>query len=128
MDEPKVLFVDDDPNLLRAYSKICSSKPYKAITCSDPFAALELVSSLDDLAIVFSDYNMPRMNGETFLKKVREIRPDSSRILMSSYSLNDITEDRELVHYALQKPVEAPVLIQVTNDFVAEYNRKKSGT
>ncbi len=68
----KVLLVDDDPFFLRISEDFF--KPYRDIkveTAGSPFEAIPKLQTGCYDAVV-SDYEMPGMNGITFLKKIRE--------------------------------------------------------
>jgi DNA-binding NtrC family response regulator len=47
--------------------------------------ALEHISS-SDVDLVISDYLMPEMDGITFLSKVRELKPEIPRIILTGYA------------------------------------------
>jgi response regulator RpfG family c-di-GMP phosphodiesterase len=79
---PVVLYVDDEENLLLAVKR--QQRRYLDLeTASDPRAALELVRGARSFSVVVSDLQMPGMDGVEFLKSVREIRPDTTRIMLT---------------------------------------------
>ncbi len=78
----KILFVDDDPNILSGYKRKLR-KQYKVETALGPEAGLEEIAKNDQYAIVISDFRMPNMNGVEFLTKVKEISPETVRIMLT---------------------------------------------
>lgn len=85
MKEPideRVLLVDDDPSVLDG---LCRQhrKHFQLQPVPGPEPALRLLAEGGNFAVVVSDYQMPGMNGATFLSKVREIAPDMSRIMLT---------------------------------------------
>lgn len=85
MFEEKVLFVDDDPNILEAYQRQLR-KTITVNTALGGHEGLESVRSNDPYAVVISDYHMPGMNGVEFLNQVREHSPLSVRIMLTGNS------------------------------------------
>lgn len=71
----KVLFVDDDPNILAAFQRQLR-KQFLVETAVGPGAGLELLKNWRDYAVVVADMQMPEMNGVEFLMKVRGSAPD----------------------------------------------------
>jgi diguanylate cyclase (GGDEF) domain len=82
MDKPEVLFVDDEPHLLSAVARLFGGAPIAVLTFGDPEAALDFLLR-GDVALVVSDFRMPRMNGSEFLSQVASARPRTRRILVS---------------------------------------------
>jgi len=81
----KILFVDDDSNLLASYQRQLRSH-YAVDTSSNGQQGLEAISRQGPYAIVVSDYRMPGMDGVQFLSRVRELAPDSVRMLLTGYA------------------------------------------
>jgi CheY-like chemotaxis protein len=79
---PRVLCVDDDPNVLKALQLHLERFCRVEIASSGP-EALEKLASSAPFAVVISDLHMPGMDGATFLGQVRQRFGDSVRILLS---------------------------------------------
>ncbi|MBW2971616.1 response regulator [Candidatus Woesearchaeota archaeon] len=82
---PRVLVVDDEPQLLRLYSRILgnSACSYGVVAYSQPEEALTAIENIDSLAVVVSDVQMPRMNGDELVTAARMRRPDITYFLMT---------------------------------------------
>lgn len=78
----KVLFVDDEPNVLQAYSRSLR-KHYQIVTALSGNEALSLLDPKEPFAVVVSDMRMPGMNGVSLLAKMKEIAPDTVRIMLT---------------------------------------------
>ncbi len=78
----KILFVDDDPNILSGYKRKLR-KQYNIETAIGPEKGLEEIGQKDQYAIVVSDFRMPNMNGVEFLTKVKETSPETVRIMLT---------------------------------------------
>lgn len=85
-----LLIVDDEPNVLNALRRMCQNNailpaiPDASITTfTSPVQALKYVSD-HRVDLVISDYRMPEMDGAAFLTRVKELQPDSARIILSA--------------------------------------------
>ncbi len=80
--QPTILFVDDDPNILRAFSRTLRNQPYEVLTsrCADD-ALMILKSGHVDLMI--TDEFMPGMSGTGLASWVAENLPNVVRIVMT---------------------------------------------
>lgn len=78
----KVLFVDDEANVLSAITRQLRKK-FDVHTGLGGEAALQVLKSEGPFAVVVSDMRMPGMDGVQFLQKVMESYPDSVRIMLT---------------------------------------------
>jgi len=81
-DLPRVLCVDDEPNLLAALQRSLDEN-YAVTTATSAALGLDVLQSQGPFAIVISDMRMPEMDGATFLTQVRERWPGTVRILLT---------------------------------------------
>jgi len=79
---PKVLCVDDEPNVLQGLERNLFEQ-YDVSTAPGGAAGLELIQSEGPFEVVISDMRMPEMDGATFLAGVRQLAPDTVRILLT---------------------------------------------
>ena len=68
---PRVLFVDDDGVIRRIASSVLQKEGYETIVAENGAVALELLKTELGISLVVTDLNMPEMNGEELLKKIR---------------------------------------------------------
>ena len=85
-----VLIVDDDLKLLKMLQRTLSYENLRVITAVNGLEALPLVSS-ESPDLVILDWMMPKMNGITFIDRLRE-RQDQTMILM--LTARDAIENR----------------------------------
>jgi response regulator RpfG family c-di-GMP phosphodiesterase len=78
----RVLYVDDEDNVLQAVRRH-QRKHFDMHTCSSPRQALEEIRGGQTFAVVVSDLCMPGMDGVEFLKAVRAVAPDATRIMVT---------------------------------------------
>jgi len=78
----RVLFVDDDPNILRAIYRQLRKK-FEVFTALSGKEALDIIKSSPTFAVIVADMRMPEMDGVELLSKVKEISPDTVRIMLT---------------------------------------------
>jgi diguanylate cyclase (GGDEF)-like protein/PAS domain S-box-containing protein len=80
-----LLVVDDDVNVLGALHRLFRRDDYRVLTAASPAEAFELLA-LHRVQVILCDQRMPVMNGTEFLSKVKEMYPDTIRIMLSGYT------------------------------------------
>ncbi len=86
----KVLFVDDEPNVLEGVRR----QLRKLVAIDTAMSAEEGMQAVLDkgpYAVVISDMRMPHMNGTRFLSQVRDASPDTVRMILSGQADIDST-------------------------------------
>jgi diguanylate cyclase (GGDEF)-like protein/PAS domain S-box-containing protein len=77
-----LLVVDDDVNVLASLHRLFRRDNYRVLTAASPAEGFELLA-LYPVQVVLCDQRMPVMNGTEFLSKVKEMYPDTIRIILS---------------------------------------------
>ncbi|OEU65656.1 response regulator [Maridesulfovibrio frigidus] len=67
-----ILIVDDSKTVRNLVAFIMKKEGFKVSTAEDGLDGLEKLYSLDKVDLIISDVNMPRMDGFTYIKTVRE--------------------------------------------------------
>ena len=67
-----ILIVDDSKTVRNLVAFIMKKEGFKVTTAEDGLDGLEKLYSLEAVDLIVSDVNMPRMDGLTFIKTVRE--------------------------------------------------------
>jgi diguanylate cyclase (GGDEF)-like protein/PAS domain S-box-containing protein len=80
-----LLLVDDDVNVLGALHRLFRRDNYRVLTAASPSEGFELLA-LYHVQVILCDQKMPGMNGTEFLSKVKEMYPDTMRIILSGYT------------------------------------------
>ena len=110
----KLLFVDDEPSILRAYERQFR-KYFNVHTAQSAQEGLAAITGESYKAIV-SDMRMPGMNGLEFLAKAREISPDSIQILLTGNPAM-ATDAKDPGYFrCLQKPCPRDHLLAVLKE------------
>lgn len=82
MPKPRVLVVDDRPNMLKLLERILAD--FDVVCCADPREALVLVSR-EEFDLVLTDVRMPNVSGMDILRRVKERSPDTQVVVMTAY-------------------------------------------
>ncbi|MBX3425536.1 MAG: response regulator [Pirellulales bacterium] len=78
----KILFVDDDPTLLRSIERnLCMD--YDIELAESGSEGLTKIASTEAYSVVVSDMRMPKMNGIQFINEARKIAPDTVYIMLT---------------------------------------------
>ena len=81
-----VLFVDDEQSIRNAIERMYLERDdVRCLFASSGLEGLDVLAK-EDVWVVVSDYLMPGMRGVEFLSKVRGLRPDTVRIMMTAYA------------------------------------------
>lgn len=109
-----ILLVDDEPSILSALKRLLRREGYTILTAESGMEGLNLLAG-NEVGVVISDARMTPTNGPDFLAKVREMYPDTIRIILSGYTdLQAITEavNRSEIYKFLTKPWDDEHLLQ----------------
>ncbi|MES2262428.1 MAG: EAL domain-containing protein [Pseudomonadota bacterium] len=113
-----LLIVDDEPNNQSALKRLLRREGYRVLTASSGEEGLELLS-VNAVQVIISDQRMPGMSGSEFLGKVKELYPETIRIILSGYTdLSAVTEsvNRGAVFKFLTKPWDDDLLRENIRD------------
>jgi two-component system chemotaxis response regulator CheY len=69
----KILIVDDSESIRVVVGMALRSEGYEVVVGNDGQHALELLLENEDVNLIVSDLNMPRLDGIAFLKEVRKL-------------------------------------------------------
>lgn len=85
---PLVLCVDDEPQILQGLT-LHLRRQFKVVTADSAAAAIKLVSETVAPAVVVSDMRMPVMDGAALLKRMLQLHPETTRILLTGEPSRD---------------------------------------
>jgi EAL domain-containing protein (putative c-di-GMP-specific phosphodiesterase class I)/DNA-binding response OmpR family regulator len=114
----RLLLVDDEPNILAALKRLLRSEQYQVYSANDGPQGLEVLAH-QQVDVIVSDQRMPGMLGADFLRKARELAPDSIRIMLSGYTeLQSVTDavNEGAIYKFLTKPWDDEQLRQHIRD------------
>jgi len=106
--ETKVLFVDDEVNILKSMLREFKNAPFKSYTAASAFDAFDIIEK-EDIKVIVSDQRMPGLEGDDFISLVRAQRPEIVCIILTGYASLDSAINainRGDVFRYLEKPVK----------------------
>lgn len=119
-----VLFVDDNNFTLEAIKGLLSDcDDFHLLTVGSAAEALQIIVR-EEIAVVVSDNIMPVMNGLEFLSSLKDISPETVKVLMSAYA--DLASalaaiNRSEVYRYILKPWQDDNLIATVRDGLKRY-------
>ncbi|BAH73894.1 HD domain-containing phosphohydrolase [Solidesulfovibrio magneticus] len=81
----KILFVDDDPEILATLKRTFRRK-YLAETALGPLRGLEVAAEHGPYAVVVADLRMPGLDGLEFFTQLKKLSPETVRIMLTGYA------------------------------------------
>jgi len=84
----RLLFVDDEPGIVKALSRVFHQENYEVITAWSAKEGLEKFAT-GTIHLVITDFMMPGMNGAQFLQEVKKRSPDTIRIMLTGHANTD---------------------------------------
>jgi response regulator RpfG family c-di-GMP phosphodiesterase len=85
---PRILCVDDEPRVVDSLA-VQLRHHYQVLTANSGREALRLLEDQGAPAVIVSDMRMPVMDGATLLKHVRQLHPETTRILLTGETGRD---------------------------------------
>lgn len=119
----RILFVDDEPNILDTFRRNLR-RAFDVATAEGPEQGLQALESAGPFAVVVSDLRMPVMDGIVFLEHVRERAPDAVRIILSGhgdFATAVAAVNRGAVFRFLTKPCPPEELVGVLRDALRQH-------
>lgn len=119
----RILCVDDDVNILEGYRRQLR-KEFALEIAVGPTEGLQVLTTQGPFSVVVSDLQMPEMNGIQFLSKVRELSPDTTRLLLTGHAdLQSAIEaiNRGQIFRFLTKPCSSDQLADALTAGISQY-------
>jgi putative two-component system response regulator len=125
---PRVLCVDDEPVILQVLRRLLEGQGFETVTTNDPEAA---VVAFDDrpFDVVITDIHMPKMDGMTLMRTLRERLPDLPVMVVTGHGTVDtaIQALREGASGMLVKPFTGQELLaEVSRALAATQMRQEA--
>ena len=118
----KVLLVDDAPDTLEIIQKLLSYEGYHVITASTGEEGVKKVAE-EKPDVVLMDINLPGIDGNEALRRIRKINPIQCVITLTAYATvdNAIQALKEGAIDFIKKPFENEHLIHIVNQSLEKY-------
>ena len=119
-DVPTVLVVDDNEDLLQTFAMILKRRGFYVETAENGASAVDKYKE-NNYDVTLMDIVMPKMNGVEAFRKIREMNPGASVILMTAYSEEELIQMArdEGAHHVVHKPIRIDQLIELIKEAAA---------
>lgn len=137
MNPVKIIYVDDDVNLLESVSELLTEDGFTVFSYTNGFEALDKLNQ-EAVDVVLTDIKMPKITGIELLEKIRSIDTETPVILTTGYADLNLAIDAikkgafefiikpfdftYLVH-AINKGVQHKQALQLEKDYKAELEK-----
>lgn len=119
-EQQTLLLVDDEENILHSLKRMLRKQPYNVLTCNSTAEAFEILA-LHNIQVIVSDQRMPEMSGTEFFSRVKDMYPNTIRLVLSGYTdLRSVTEaiNHGSIYKFITKPWQDNELTEeITNAF-----------
>jgi DNA-binding NtrC family response regulator len=105
-DRPKILVVEDDPDIRKILDLFLAEKGFQVKVADDGPRALAMIGE-EPIDLILSDVRMPGMSGLELLRHLRERDPEIQLVLMSAYS--SVKDAVEAIQLGAADYVEKPI-------------------
>jgi response regulator RpfG family c-di-GMP phosphodiesterase len=119
----RILCVDDEPNVLQAFERQFH-KQFELHTAIGPERGLQAVAENGPFSVIVSDLRMPGMNGIEFLTRVRQMAPDTVRVMLTGQadlSATIAAVNQGNIFQFLTKPCPSETLARVLDAAFEQY-------
>jgi two-component system response regulator HydG len=116
-DKIDILIVDDDVDMAETLSDILIALGIQVEIAHDGCAAIEKTKA-KMFDIVLMDIKMPNMNGVESYKKIKQIRPQTTVVLMTAFAAQDLVAEalKEGAYGVWYKPVEIHRIVELVEN------------
>jgi FixJ family two-component response regulator len=104
--QPTLLLVDDEENIVASLRRLLRAEGWLVLGATSAEQALQLMAR-HEVDVILSDHRMPGMTGVQLLRRVRDLYPDTVRLVLSGYTeLQSITDaiNEGAIYKFLAKP------------------------
>jgi diguanylate cyclase (GGDEF)-like protein len=90
--QPTLLLVDDETSIVSSLRRLLRGDGYRILTANSGSDGLKILAE-HTVDVIVSDQRMPEMTGVEFLRTVRQLYPDTVRIVLSGFTeLQTVTD------------------------------------
>lgn len=115
----KILYIDDDPNLVKIIEEIMDMMNYDIVTSIDSIRAMESIrSNPSEFDLIITDMNMPKISGVQLCRELSEICPELPVILCTGSAV--ISDEDEIMQNGVKKVIYKPYAINELIEAVDE--------
>lgn len=125
-----LLILDDELAVLSALTRLLRKEGYELLCTTDPDEALQFLAA-HEVGVILCDQLMPKITGTEFLAQIKDMYPDTVRMILSGYTdLDTIISaiNKGFVYRFLTKPWDDEMLRQHIEEAFLFYLAKKNNS
>jgi internalin A len=125
-----IMIVDDEEAHLKAMESLLS-EDYYIITAKDGQEALDLIAKMENpenISLIISDQRMPKLTGLQLLEKIKDIIPNTIRIILTAFDDKDVIIDainKAHIYKFILKPFDPDELQLIVKKAVETFEQQK---
>lgn len=116
----KILLVDDEPDILEFFAKMCVDSGYETATAQNGLDAILMVI-MNDYDVMMTNINMPKINGLELLQMVKQMKPKLKVIICTG--CHDL--EKEAQKYGAYAFFKKPLILDTIKDCLRSLNSKE---
>jgi response regulator RpfG family c-di-GMP phosphodiesterase len=117
-----ILLVDDERSILSSLRRLLRREGWNLLTADSGEQGLSVLAD-QTVDLVISDMRMPQMDGATFLKKVKDLYPNTIRIILTGYAergaVTKAFTDAD-IHQMIHKPWDDEELKEILRNALSQ--------
>ena len=125
-----LLLLDDDEHIIAALMRLLRREGYRIFSANNARDAFAILGR-EEVHVVISDQRMPDVSGTNFLNRVKDLYPETVRMVLSGYTdLHSVTDaiNRGAIYKFLTKPWDDDELRLQIRDAFRTYAERRANT
>jgi two-component system response regulator HydG len=112
-NKANVLIVDDDIEMTETLSDILKDLGHHVEVANDGLKAIEKIKA-QTFDVILMDIKMPGINGVETYKRIKNIRPEATVMMMTAYSVEDLVAEalKEGAYGIMYKPIDITKVVE----------------
>lgn len=120
----KILVVDDNPAVNDVLCQLCSFLGHEVVAAKNGAEGIALIQSDHEIAMVFTDFRMPLMNGVEMLERLKNFRPAIPVVLITGSIVGeDLEPGPRGFDAVVSKPFELTTIAACIHQFFPHLSR-----
>jgi len=118
MNNFKLLWVDDEIDLLKPHILFLQKKNYEIETCQSGAEAIETIKE-NDFDLMFLDENMPGISGLETLTRIKNLKPDIKVVMVTKSEEEYIMEEaigNKIADYLIKTRQSQSVVVELEKE------------
>ncbi|HVN70958.1 MAG TPA: response regulator [Desulfomonilia bacterium] len=120
--DKKILLIDDDETIRDSMSMFFLGEGIPIDTLETGEEGIKALEK-QHYDIIITDYRLPGMDGLTFLRRIRELCPDSFRILITAYRSKEVLA--AAARLGADEYIEKPFTTKLIKDALSRYVERR---